>query len=248
MVWGGRWAIRMGRGMIFPTITDIPMTMTTHMWPLPPMPGDDRLRLVQILSPAFPIGGFAYSQGLEQAMSDGLVTDPAGLQAWVRAVLIHSAGSGDAVFLAAARQDGADLADLSLMLLAHASGPERQRELLDQGRAFATLVGGIRGQGLADLAYPVAVGAATAALRVPTTEVLALWLHGIAAQIVSAAVRFLPLGQTEGQRILWALAPLIAALAEVAATTDCADAAFGAFGADMAAMRHETLEVRIFRT
>lgn len=208
---------------------------------------DDRLLLAQWLSPAFPIGGFAYSQGLEHPMSTGLVPDAAAVEAWVRGVLRHGSARMDAVILAHARA-GHDPDTLADLILSFASGPERETELLDQGRAFCSLIESITGQPQPLRPYPVAVGVATRALQVSTPEVLALFLHGAAAQMVSAATRFLPLGQGQAQALLTRLAPLITELAAEAAVAPLESLGSFTPGADMAAMWHETQEVRIFRT
>lgn len=208
----------------------------------------DRLRLAQWLSPAFPIGGFAYSQGLESAITIGDIRSAADLQDWIAAVLTYGSGRSDAIFLAQARRPGADLAALADLCLAMAASAERVTELTEQGRAFALTISAITGHALPDLPYPVAVGLATARLRVTTTEVITLWLQGLAAQLTYAAVRFVPLGQTEGQAVLARLAPLIVAQAEVYARTPLDDISSTSPRADLAAMRHETMDVRIFRT
>jgi len=208
---------------------------------------DDRLKLHQWLSPAFPIGGFGYSQGLEEPMATGIIRTAADVEAWVTAILCHGSARTDAIILAHARS-GTDCQMLSDLILSYASCAERETELMEQGRAFCALIGGITGAELPLLPYPVAVGVATASLNLATQEVLALFLHGSAAQMVSAATRFLPLGQTEAQTMLTRLAPIINALAAEAATAPLDSIGTFTPGADMAAMRHETLEVRIFRT
>lgn len=208
----------------------------------------DRLRLVQWLSPAFPIGAFAYSQGLESAIAAGDLRRAADVERWIAAVLRHGSGRSDAILLAHARRPDADLAALTDLILALTPSAERVTELTEQGRAFALAITAITGQPIPPLPYPLAVGHATAALRVPTTEVLTLWLQGLAAQLTSAAVRFIPLGQTEGQTILARLAPHITARAETFAATPLSALSSTSFGADLAAMRHETMDVRIFRT
>lgn len=208
----------------------------------------DRLRLVQWLSPTFPIGAFAYSQGLEVAISDGDVKTATDLEAWIAAILRHGSGRIDAILLAHARRPDADLAGLTALILALAPSMERVTELQEQGRAFTLAISAITGTDHALRPYPIAVGTATAALRVSTAEVLTLWLQGLAAQLTSAAVRFVPLGQTEGQKVLARLAPRITALAAEYAEAPLTALQSSAFRADLAAMRHETLPVRIFRT
>ena len=208
---------------------------------------DDRLTLAQMLSPAFPVGAYAYSQGLEQAMSDGVVRDAASLQDWVTQVLRHGSGRMDAIFLACARRAD-DLAELDALALAYAPCAERAGEMRDQGAAFAQVLAAIRGCAQPALTYAVGFGRATRGMRLSTAEILGLWLQALAAQLVSAAVRFVPLGGGEGQAVLARLAPVIAEVAEACAGLGVADLGSAAFGADLAAMRHETLEVRIFRT
>ena len=199
----------------------------------------DHLRLVQILSPAFPIGGFAYSQGLETAISGGLVSDDLSLKKWISAIIEHGSGRSDAILLAQTRK-GEDVTDLALSL---APSKERCLETLEQGRAFGHLTG-------LDKTYPlpVAIGLATRNLRVDTQTVLTLWLQGLAGQLVSVGVRFIPLGQTQGQQVLTDLAPLILEIATDAATAPLTTIYSTVLGVDMASMMHETQDVRIYRT
>ena len=206
----------------------------------------DRLSLIQWLSPAFPTGGFAYSHGLEQAMSEGL-RDAGAVAAWVGDVLRHGGGWSDAVILSLTlRGEDADmLADLARAM---AGSSERLSETMDQGRAFAATVAALTGTPQSPQPLPVAVGLAARRLDLPVAEIVAHYLHGFAANLISAATRFLPLGQAQAQCALAGLHPLIADLAARAATAEREALQTGCFGADLAAMRHETLDVRIFRT
>lgn len=204
----------------------------------------DHLRLVQWLAPAFPIGAFAYSQGLETAITAGHVHDAATLQDWITAILTHGSARTDAILLAHART-GADLTDLALALSASA---ERHTEMMEQGRAFARIIAAITATPQPAQPYALAVAHATRALNVSTATVLAHWLQGTAAQLTSVGVRFIPLGQTDGQRLLAALVPLITDLAAEYATAPLTDIATCTFAADLASMQHETLPVRIYRT
>lgn len=221
----------------------IPMRRCTRMAEV-----SDLLLLVQWLSPAFPIGSFAYSQGLEVAISDGEIRDAATLEAWIAAVLRYGSGRMDAILLAQARADGADLMALADLAYALAPAALRAQEMREQGRAFAATVAAISGRAQPDLPLMLAVGFATRSLKVPTERVLALWLQGLAAQLVSVAVRFVPLGQTEGQAVLARLAPKLADWAADCATASLADLGSASLRADLAAMRQETLDVRIFRS
>lgn len=208
----------------------------------------DRLLLAQWLSPAFPIGSFAYSQGMESAMAAAELRDSATLARWIDPVLAHGSGRADAILIAHARQPGADIAHLDALARALAPSAERLAETLDQGAAFGRMIAAATGQPQPPLPYPLAVGLATRPLKVATQEVLALWLHGLAAMLVSAATRFLPLGQTEGQRLLAALAPRIVTLAARFAAAPLDEIHSATPRADLAAMQHETLQPRIFRT
>lgn len=210
------------------------------------MPTADGLRLVQMLSPAFPVGAFAHSQGLEQAISAGIVTDAAGLEGWIRAVLGQGAGRLDAAFLVAAREDSAELETLCDHYLALMPSPGREREARELGAGFAAMAGAMGVAVPPGLPLPVAVGVATKALAVGTAEVLALWLQGLASQLVSVAVRFMPLGQAAGQAVLARLAPGIAALAEEVPPLH--DAWSFTPGADIASIRQGQMDTRIYRS
>lgn len=207
----------------------------------------DRLRLVQWLSPAFPIGAFAWSQGLETAIVDGDVTDADSLHDWIAAVLTHGTGRADAILLAQARGD-ADLAALQDLALALAPCAERAAETMEQGLAFGRTIAGLTGEEAPPLVYPLAVGHATRSLGVATEEVLTLWLQGLAATLVSVGVRFIPIGQTDGQRVMARLTDRIVALASELADAPLSAIASSTPRADLAAMRHETLQTRIYRS
>ena len=204
----------------------------------------DRLTLMQWLSPAFPVGSYAYSQGLEQAITDRHVTSPDSLRTWIIAVLTHGSARMDAILLAHARTED----DLSDLAYAYATSAERCTEMREQGAAFGQVVSAVTGQPQPPLPYALAVGHATRSLDLPTPEILALYLQSLAAQLVSAAVRFVPLGAAEGQRVLASLTPLITEFAAQYATEPLSALSSATLGADLAQMRHETLDVRIYRS
>lgn len=206
-----------------------------------------RLTLAQWMSPAFPVGGFAYSHGLEQAVAAGDVTDATGLEGWLADVLERGSGWSDAVLLARALDSAADHAALSDLALALCASRERAQETAALGAAFTLATNALTGAGHAPAPHPVAVGRAAAGLGLLPEEVVALYLQAFAGNLVQAAVRFVPLGQTEGQRVLMALGPLCLRLAGTACLPG-AEPGGAAVGADLAAMAHETMETRIFRT
>lgn len=206
------------------------------------------LTLVQWLSPAFPTGGFAYSHGLETAIATGAVTDAAGVRRWLADVLDHGAGRQDAILLVQALSPDADHDALDRLARALQPSSERLTETLDQGTAFARTVAGLTGRDLPPRCLPVAVGEAASTLGLPMQDVVALYLHAFASNLASVAMRFVPLGQAEGQAVLAALHPLISALAQASLTATSEDLGSAALWADLSAMAHETLDVRIFRT
>lgn len=208
----------------------------------------DRLRLVQWLSPAFPVGSFAHSQGLETAIGTGVVHDAISLCDWIEGVLLFGAARTDAIFLLAARRKDADLPALADLFHAYLPCPGRAVEAAELGRAFAAQMAAIDGVEASSLPYPLAVGRATGGLAVTDAEVLALWMQSLVAQLVSVAVRFMPLGQTAGQKLIAGLAPLIARTAEDCAGLTLDDLGTCTIGADLAGMAQEWLDVRIFRS
>jgi urease accessory protein len=214
-----------------------------------PDPGPEALlTLAQWLSPAFPTGSFACSHGLESAVAQGHVRDAASAADWIGTVLRFGAGRIDAELLVRAMTaDPEELGRLGDEALALSASAERRTETAEQGAAFARTVAAITGRELAAMPLPVAVGAAAAGLGVPPQMVAALWLQSFAGALVFAAVRLVPLGQTEGQAILAGLRPAIRAVAEAAARHP-GGAGNAALGADLAAMAHEVQPVRLFRT
>lgn len=202
----------------------------------------DLLRLTQWLSPAFPVSGYAYSHGLETAMAEGRVTDAASARDWVRTVLLHGTGPLD-VWAIRRVMDGDDPQQVAAILRARAGSAERWAETRDQGAAFCTVTTGMGEPPLADLPLPVALGLRARGMDAGTVTLL--YLQGFAAQMVSAATRFLPLGQTQAQTVLRALH---ADIATVAARDDTDPPGSAAMLAELDAMAHETLQPRIFRT
>lgn len=205
---------------------------------------DPHLTLHQLFSPAFPVGAFAWSHGAETAISEGYLTDAASVEAWLRDVLENGAGWSDAVLLVQAA-GGADVAALAAAL---APCAERRRETLEQGAAFARTVRDVWGVDLADAAYPVAVGQAVTALDLPLEEALRLYLQAFAANITSACVRLIPLGQTDGQKITAGLGPLCADLARRAMAAGLDDLGGFAPLVDVMGQRHAGLYARVFRS
>jgi urease accessory protein len=206
----------------------------------------DLLTLVQWLSPAFPTGGYAYSHGLEAVIFAG-ERSAVGIGQWIEGVLRHGSGQADAVLLACTLR-GADPGEMDAVGRAMAATKERLSETVEQGAAFARTVAALTGRDLAPRVLPVAVGQAAKVLDLPAEDVVAVYLHAFAANLVACATRFAPLGQTEGQALLASLHPVIGEVAALAVATGVEEIGTSALGAELAAMRHEELDVRIFKT
>jgi urease accessory protein len=214
------------------------------------------------LSPAYPVGAFSYSSGIEQAVESGDIRDAASLRRWLAATISEGAGFCDAVFFvhahrAIATEDDAALRDVAELAAAFAPSKERHLETTAQGRAFieatraawpcaalerlATVWDGA-------VAYPVAVGVTTAGHGIAVDPAASAYLHAVTANLISAGVRLIPLGQTEGQRLLAAFEPIVAATATRALGVPLDQVGSATFRADIAAMLHETQYTRLFRS
>jgi len=207
------------------------------------------LRLLAFASPAFPTGGFAYSQGLEWAVESGAVTTPAALTAWLADTLTHGSARTDAILLRHAHRAHADASAVQNLtdLAAATTWPsERQAETLAQGAAFAaaTPAWGAIGQG----AYPVVFGAFAAAQGITEDDATLGYLAAWASAQISAAIRLSLCGQSAGLRVLAALEPTLIATAATTTTATLDDLGGACFLADIAAMRHETQYARLFRS
>jgi len=221
---------------------------------------DDRgvaalLRLMAWMSPAFPVGGFSYSGGLEKAVEDRRIGDAAALRDWLETLLRHGSLWNDAVFLAHAWRSAGDAAILSEtadLARALAGSAERYRETVLLGDAFVAAAGAWPHAVLdllpKDVPYPIAVGAVAAGHAVPLRETIAAFLHAGASQIVSAGIRLGVAGQKDGVAILAASEAIIAEMAARAMQSTLDDLGSATIIADTAAMRHETQGTRLFRS
>ncbi|CUH75335.1 urease accessory protein UreF [Tropicibacter naphthalenivorans] len=202
------------------------------------------LTLTQWLSPAYPVGAFAYSHGLEAAVAQAWVSDEASLQAWLTDIVTQGSGHTDAVWIWRAFE-AEDVAEVDALARAYQPSAERLREAERQGMAFARTTRDVWGLDLPDLLLPVALGRAARLKGMDPSAVTALYLHSFSSNLVSAAQRLMPLGQTRGQAVLAALTPICTQTAEAA---QGAEPFSNAFLSDIAAMQHETLEPRLFQS
>jgi urease accessory protein len=212
-------------------------------------------RLLTWLSPAFPVGTFAWSQGLETAIADGRVTDAATLKDWIGGSLAHGALKSDAILLAHAyrgQADAAVLAELADLGLALTAPSERHFETSLTGETFGIAARAWPSDVFARMPqpcpYPVAVGAIAGAQQIGLGETLVGYLTASVHSQVSVAVRLVPLGQTAGLQVMAGLESTVASLASAAASASLDDIGGIAYAADIAQMRHETIGTRVFRS
>lgn len=213
---------------------------------------DSVLKLTAWLSPGYPVGAYSYSHGLEWAVEEGRVHDATTAQGWIADCLAHGAGRSDAILMAHAWKasgDASELAELSDLGCALAPSAERLVEMRDQGAAFGETTAAAWGDVATQSApYPVAVGAAAGRAGIALELTLGLFLQAWVSNLVSAAIRLVPLGQVAGQKIVANLQPEVLSLA-----TEAAEAPLDAIGgcailSDIASMRHETQTTRLFRS
>ncbi len=249
------------------TIT--PMLMTTSE----PVPADGQggmtacegaalYRLMTWLSPAFPVGAFSYSSGIEWAVEAGDISDAASLRDWLATMLAEGSGFCDGVLLAqthraVSRRDDAALREIAELAAVFVPSRERQLETTTQGRAFIEIARSAWNcEGLdevvaacdAAIVYPVAVGLVSAAHAILLPAAMHAFLHALVSNWISAGARLIPLGQTDSQRVLAALEPLVVSTAARALGSGLDDLASATFRADLASLRHETQYTRLFRS
>ncbi|WP_425475395.1 urease accessory protein UreF [Shinella oryzae] len=213
------------------------------------------VRLMTWLSPAFPVGAFSYSGGLEQVVSDGDVRDVATLRDWLSSLLSHGSLWNDAVLFAEAHRDvdaEEQLKAVAALAEALAGSAERHRETMLQGGAFLAAASGwphpvldVLGEATA---YPVAVAAVAGGHGIAAEAALAAFLHAVASNLVSVAIRCGVIGQRDGVAVLAGLEPQVIAMAERAAGSTLDDLGSATIRAEIASLRHETLTTRLFRS
>ena len=226
------------------------------------MPTDEALvRLLAWASPAYPTGAFSYSHGLEWAVEEGSVRDVATLVAYVEALLARGGGWIDAVLFARAYECASDAAAfdaISELAAAFRGSAETALESLQQGDAFLAVTrrawphSGLdafaQRNGDCPVAHSIAMALACALHAIPCRVALSAWLHATAANVVSAGVRLIPLGQTDGQIATAALAPRIAQIVALALATPIDELGSAAPLLEVCSIRHETQYTRLFRS
>ena len=222
----------------------------------------DLIKLQAWFSPSFPIGAFSYSHGLEWAVDTGEVRSASALTCWIEGVLRHGSGRSDSILVCAmwravSSHDWRSALNTSALAIALQPTQERRTESVGQGSAFMQAAAAawphpaiehFRERCSAELALPAAVGLVAAAHDLSLDAVLVAYLHAFAANIVSAGVRLVPLGQTDGLRALAALEPAVVEVSRAVQESGLQDLGSAAVLADIASMRHETQYSRLFRS
>ena len=250
-------------------IMTTPMLMTTNRPPaaciergLDEHEAASLYRLMTWLSPSFPVGAFSYSSGIEWAVEASDISDAASLRDWLTSMLVDGAGLCDGIFLAQAHRaassaDESMLAHVAELASAFVPSRERQLETAAQGRAFIEIARAAWPGASLDrwvetcegaIVYPVAVGIVSAAHRIPLAPTVHAFLHALTSNWISAGARLVPLGQTDSQRLLALLEPVVMATARRSLEASLDDLGSATFRADLAGMRHETQYTRLFRS
>lgn len=219
------------------------------------------LALMAWLSPSYPVGAYAYSHGLEWAVEAQDIRDCASLVEWISGILEFGSGRNDAILFANAWRDaragGEQLSAMAELAVALAASHERRLETLQQGSAFLAATRAAwphpqierfaeaAGQ---NTAYCIAFAVAVAAHEMPLRPALESFLSAFASNLVSGAVRLNVIGQTDGQKAVAELTSVARTVADAAEHSSLDDLGGSAFRADIAAMRHETQNSRLFRS
>lgn len=218
-------------------------------------------RLLTWFSPSFPVGSYAYSHGLEYAVESGLVHNRTSLEEWLEGILRFGTGRTDGMFFVAAfRVNPCDLESLSDLATALKGTREIGQESLRQGRAFTTAMASLQptfahnalnflsSSSVKPLPYPIAVALACRLNEIPLNSALAAYLHSFVANLVSAGIRLVPLGHTDGQIALARMEIPVAEVVKEALQTTQDDWGSATPTLDWVSMKHETQHTRLFRS
>jgi len=211
-------------------------------------PTDSKLiTVMQWLSPAFPIGGFAYSHGLEWAINKGYVSNREELQKWVSDLLEYGSLKNDAILIKLVLK-GSDPKEINEIAIALCPANERLSETQLQGGAFCKIMREVWSLEIDDLTLPIALALAAKNESIDQNLVVPAYLHSFCSNLISVAMRLIPIGQTDGQKTLRELSPLISDSVRAVAKSDKDDLGSACFLSDVSAMQHEYLQPRVFKT
>ena len=211
-------------------------------------PTDSKLiTVMQWLSPAFPIGGFAYSHGLEWAINKGYVSNREELQNWISDLLEYGSLKNDAILIKLVLQ-GSDPKEINELAMALCPASERLSETQLQGGAFCKIMREVWSLEIDELTLPIALALAAKNESIDQNLVVPAYLHSFCSNLISVAMRLIPIGQTDGQKTLRELSPLISDSVRAVAKSDKDDLGSACFLSDVSAMQHEYLQPRVFKT
>ena len=211
-------------------------------------PTDSKLiTVMQWLSPAFPIGGFAYSHGLEWAIDKGYVSNREELKKWISDLLEYGSLKNDAILIKLVLQ-GSDPKEINELAMALCPASERLSETQLQGGAFCKIMREVWSLEIDELTLPIALALAAKNENIDQNLVLPAYLHSFCSNLISVAMRLIPIGQTDGQKTLRELSPLISDSVRAVAESDKDDLGSACFLSDVSAMQHEYLQPRVFKT
>ena len=205
------------------------------------------MTVMQWMSPAFPIGAFAYSHGLEWAIDKDHVSNGEKLQKWITDLLEYGSLRTDAIFISLILR-GHDVRKMNELSMALCPAGERLLETKLQGSAFAKVIEDVWQQDIGELSLPIAVALAAKNQSIEQDLILPAYLQAFCSNLISAAIRLIPIGQSEGQRIMFELYTTISDLVQTASESEIDDLNSACFFSDVSAMEHEYLQPRIFKT
>ena len=217
-------------------------------------------RLMAWLSPSYPVGAFSYSHGIEWLVESGAIPDKESLATWVAGLLVLGSGRNDAILFAESWRAACKLEELCRIAeyaSAFAAGAERALETESQGQAFCEVTRHTWSAPTLDrltacypypICYPVAVGVTAADHDIALGPALRAYMHAFAANLVSAGLRLIPLGHSDGQRVMQKLEEAVEEAAAIGETKTLSALSSITIMADLAAMKHETQYTRLFRS
>ena len=228
---------------IIPTAT----TMTIEALTAP-----HQQRLATWFGTGFPIGAFSYSHGLESAFEAGLVTNRDDLAEWIEGLLLFGSARNDAILFAEAYRFAPDIEPIAEIAAALSPSAELRAETLNQGDAFLRAIQqgwpDLHRQITGEIALPVAAGAVCAAASIPLHASLLAYLHAFTANIVSAALRSMPIGQSAGLSVQAQVETAVSEATEAALTASLDDLGSSTPMLDWLSATHETQYSRLFRS
>ena len=201
--------------------------------------------LLSWFSPNFPIGSYNFSHGLEAAIEMNYINDIVSLENWINYLINFGSAKTDTILLSNSYQ-GKNMNELAFALC---PSKERWIETKQLGNAFCKNINENWSFNIGNnLAYPVALGKAGAFFKIPLEQLLITFMQSFVSNLINVGIKHIPLGQSDGQKILVKLLPNIRELALKYKECEIDDLGTSAFISDLTSMYHETLNNRIYQT